>query len=566
MTARTYRDLRPTFGDRGMWTTPHVLRRRAETHGDKVYLDCPEESRTWTYGEIHEAAARVAATLAAAGGDPGDRLLVMLPNSSMFIRTWLGSAAAGMVEAPINTAYRGQFLEHQASTVRPKLAVIDGAYAERFVESRQACSSIERFWVAGGNAGEGIAALRGAGFEAEPWDALEASKPGEPVEVSPRDLASIFFTSGTTGPSKGVMMPQAQMYFFADECVSLTRLTDADTYMVTTPLFHGNAQFLAAYPALVAGARFVLHSRFSASRWIDQVQASGATVTNFVGVMMDFVFKQPPRPDDADNDLRCIFAAPTAHSILAEFKARFGVEAFVEVFGLTETSMPILSPYGEDRPPGAAGLAAEDWFDVRLVDPETDEEVGVGELGELAIRPKVPWTCSMGYYAMADKTAEAWRNLWFHTGDGLRRDAQGWYYFVDRLKDALRRRGENISSYEVEQALLGHPDVAECAVVAVKADVEAGEDEVMAWLVASAPIDPAELWTWAETRMPSFAVPRYLEFVDQLPKTPSERVQKVKLRERGVTAATHDREAAQADPPAGTRRFKGAAPPMASGR
>jgi crotonobetaine/carnitine-CoA ligase len=337
------------------------------------------------------------------------------------------------------------------------------------------------------------------------------------------------------------MMPQAQMFFFADECKSLTRLTDADTYMVTTPLFHGNAQFLAAYPALVAGARFVLHSRFSATRWIDQVRDSKVTVTNFLGVMMDFVWKQERRPDDAHNDLRCIFAAPTAYSIIDDFKERFGVEAFVEVFGLTETSMPILSPYGVDRPAGAAGLMVEDWFEVRLVDPETDEEVPVGELGELVIRTKVPWTCSMGYYAMPERTAEAWRNLWFHTGDGMRRDEDGWFYFVDRLKDALRRRGENISSYEVEQALLGHPSITECAVVAVKAEIEAGEDEVMAWMVTSDPIDPAGLWSWAERRMPSFAVPRFLEFVEELPKTPSERVQKVKLREMGVTESTHDR-------------------------
>ena len=538
---RTYRDIRPTFADRSTWTTPQVLAHRAASHGAAVYLDCPEEGLTWTFAEMYESARSSGGYLGGSGGAPGDRLLVMLPNSSMFIRTWLGSQVAGMVEVPINTAYRGQFLEHQASTVQPKLAVIDGAYAERFVESQSACESIQRFWVAGPDADAGIAVLRAAGWQAEPWDALEASEPAEPASVAPHDLASIFFTSGTTGPSKGVMMPQAQMYFFADECVSLTRLTDADTYMVTTPLFHGNAQFLAAYPALVAGARFVLHSHFSASRWIDQIRDSGATVTNFLGVMMDFVWKQEARPDDADNDLRCIFAAPTAYSILDEFKARFGVDAFVEVFGLTETSMPILSPYGEARPAGAAGLAASDWFDVRLVDPETDEEVAVGELGELAIRTKVPWTCSMGYYAMPDKTAEAWRNLWFHTGDGLRRDADGWYYFVDRLKDALRRRGENISSYEVEQALLGHPDITECAVVAVKADIEAGEDEVMAWIITSAPIDLGELWAWAETRMPSFAVPRFIEIVDDLPKTPSERVQKIKLRDQGVTPTTHDR-------------------------
>ncbi len=541
MAMRTYRDIRPTFPDRSTWTTPQVLAHRAASHGGAVYLDCPEEGLTWTFAAMFESARRVAGALAASGGAPGDRLLVMLPNSSMFIRTWLGAQVAGMVEVPINTAYRGQFLEHQASTVGPKLAVIDGGYAERFVESKPACESIQRFWVAGAEAAAGIALLRGAGWEAEPWDALEAAAPAKPVGVAPHDLASIFFTSGTTGPSKGVMMPQAHMYFFADECVSLTRLTDADAYMATTPLFHGNAQFLAAYPALVAGARFVLHSRFSASRWIDQIRGSGATVTNFLGVMMDFVWKQEARPDDADNRLRCVFAAPTAHSILDEFKERFGVEAFVEVFGLTETSMPILSPYGEDRPAGAAGLAAADWFEVRLVDPETDEEVPVGELGELAIRPKVPWTCSTGYYAMPDKTAEAWRNLWFHTGDGLRRDAQGWYYFVDRLKDALRRRGENISSYEVEQALLGHPDIAECAVVAVQAGIEAGEDEVMAWIVASAPLDLGELWAWAETRLPAFAVPRFIEIVDDLPKTPSERVRKIMLRERGVTATTHDR-------------------------
>lgn len=544
-TIRTYEGLRPTFPDRDTWTTTQVLAHRADSHGDSIYLDCPEEERTWTYRETFEAARRVAGTLAEAGGVPGERLLIMMPNSSMFIRTWLGSQVAGMVEVPINTGYRGQFLEHQASTVQPKLAVIDGSYAERFVESRAACETIERFWVAGPDTDAGITTLREAGWEAQPWDVLETSEPAEPAEVSPRDLASIFFTSGTTGPSKGVMMPQAQMYFFADECVALNRLTDADTYMVTTPLFHGNAQFLAAYPALIAGARFVLRSRFSASRWIDQIRDSGATVTNFLGVMMDFVWKQPARPDDAVNNLRCIFAAPTAYSIIDEFKERFGVDAFVEVFGLTETSMPILSPYGEDRPAGAAGLAVDEWFDVRLVDPETDEEVPVGELGELVIRTKVPWTCSMGYYAMPDKTAEAWRNLWFHTGDGMRRDADGWYYFVDRLKDALRRRGENISSYEVEQALLGHDDILECAVVAVKADFEAGEDEVMAWLVTSKPIDMNALWAWAETRMPAFAVPRFIEVVDELPKTPSERVQKVKLRERGVSETTHDRQTSQ---------------------
>ena len=269
-------------------------------------------------------------------------------------------------------------------------------------------------------------------------------------------------------------MPHSQMYFFGQEVVSLTRLTSDDTYLTCTPLFHGNAQFMAAYPAFVAGAAVVVRPKFSASRWVDHLRENNVTVTNLIGVMMDFVWKAAPRPDDTDNSLRCVYSAPTASSVLKQFMARFDIEAFVDAFGLTETCAPILSPYGEIRPPGAAGLVASDWFEIRLVDPETDREVPTGEIGELVVRYKQPWTCSLGYYGMPEKTVEAWRNLWFHTGDALRRDADGWYYFVDRYKDALRRRGENISSYEVEQALLGHPAVAECAVIGVPADVDAG--------------------------------------------------------------------------------------------
>jgi crotonobetaine/carnitine-CoA ligase len=257
--------------------------------------------------------------------------------------------------------------------------------------------------------------------------------------------------------------------------------------------------------------------------------------------MMDFIWKQDRREDDADNPLRVVFAAPTAATLVQPMKERYGIEAFVEVFGLTETSAPIISPYGEDRPAGAAGLAADEWFDVALVDPNTDEEVAVGEIGELVIRPKVPFICSLGYYNMPDKTVEAWRNLWFHTGDALRRDEDGWFYFVDRFKDALRRRGENISSYEVETSILAHPAVVETAVIAVPASTEAGEDEVMAYVITQGELTAEELWEHCDSRIPSFAVPRYLRFVDELPKTPLQRVQKAKLRELGVTDDTHDR-------------------------
>ena len=552
MNQRSYDQFRPSFADRRHWNSPHVLRHRAETHGDRVYLDVPWTGESYSYSETLDLAERVARNLLAAGAIPGDRLLIMLPNCSAYILAWLGSSLARLAEVPINTAYRGSFLEHQARTVAPRLALVDPAYAERFAESAESVRTVERFFLAGGTAGERAAAsatLREAGFAVSAWEVLLAEVPaGGAADLPPvrhADLGSVFFTSGTTGLSKGVMMPHAHMYLFADQCVSLTRLSDADVYMSAGPLFHGNSHFLAAYPALIAGARYVLQERFSAGAWSRQIRDSGATVTNFVGVMMDFVWQQPRRPDDADNDLRCVFAAPTASGILEGFKKRFGTEAFVEVFGLTETCMPILSPYGEDRPPGAAGLANRDWFDVRLVDPETDEEVPAGELGELVVRARHPWTQSVGYYNMPEATREAWRNLWWHTGDGMRRDAEGWFYFVDRLKDAIRRRGENISSYEVEQALLAHPDVAEVAVVAVPADQEAGEDEVLAVIVAEpgAGIDAAALWAFAEKRLPYFAVPRYLRFIAELPRTPSEKVRKVELRAAGVGAGTgtHDR-------------------------
>ena len=539
---RTYTDLIPTFADRAEWTVATVLNRRANENPDATFLIAPEEERRWTYGQIREESHRVADSMFARGASAGERVLIMATNSSQFVRTWLGTGISGLVEVPINTAYEGEFLRHQANVTGPRWAVIDDAYAERFVRLRSSLDSIEHFWVIDrGSGDQAISMLIEAGWTAANWDELLDGKVRDFAIPAASDLASIFFTSGTTGPSKGVAMPHAQMYFFADEVVSLTRLSSADTYMTVTPLFHGNAQFMAAYPALVAGASLVIRSKFSASRWVDQVREEGVTVTNFIGVMMDFIWKQEPRDNDADNPVRAVFAAPTASSILAGFQERFGIEAFVEVFGLTETSAPILSPYGELRPAGAAGLLASDFFDIRLVDPDTDEEVPAGEVGELVVRPKFPWTCSMGYYGMPEKTADAWRNLWFHTGDALKRDDEGWYYFVDRYKDALRRRGENISSYEVEQAVLAHPAVQECAVVAVAAEVEAGEDEVMAVIVADADLDPDGVWEYCMGRIPEFAIPRFIRIVDELPRTPSEKIQKSVLRAAGITSDTHDR-------------------------
>lgn len=544
---RTYDDLVLRFPDRTQWNLPAVLRAQARRLPDKVYLRVPATGETRTFAEIAHVAGAIAGGLHARGAQPGDRVAIMAENSTEYIEAWFGSAVAGLVEMPMNTAYIGVFLEHQVRLVEPRFAVVDPTFAERFAASREECRSIERFFVLDRDgADEAMTALRRAGWDVEPFAALRLDRPlDDPPDIDPTSLGAIFFTSGTTGLSKGVMMSNSQLHFYSEQGASLTKLTERDVYMSVGPLFHGNAQFLAAHPALIAGAEFVLQKRFSATRWAAQLEESGATVTNLVGVMMSFIWDQPTTGRDANNELRCVFSAPTASSIADAFKKRFGIEALVECFGMTEISLPVLTPYGEDRPAGAAGLLVADWFDVKIVDPETDEELPVGEVGELVVRNKVPFTMCSGYFKMPEATSAAMRNLWFHTGDGVRRDEEGWYYFVDRLKDYIRRRGENISSFEVEQPILEHPDVEECAVIGIKSSVEGGEDDVMACIVprAGALPDPAALLEWCRERLPAFMLPRYIRFVDQLPRTPTEKIQKVKLREMGIDASTFDSQA-----------------------
>jgi crotonobetaine/carnitine-CoA ligase len=544
-----YEDLVPYDADWTRWTMPHVLRRQAAERGDRTFLIAPEEGpdAQWTYAQVLAEAERIGGGLRAAGVQRGDRVTIMARNSSRFCLTWFGTSIADIVQAPVNTAYEGDFLRHQVTLVEAEWVVCDDTFVDRFIAIADELPLIRKFWVIDtGELDAALERLRAAGWDAVPWEQLREASRWTGPEPDARDLTSIYFTSGTTGLSKGVSMSHAHQYFFAEVTRCMTRFEEDDTYLAQLPLFHGNATYMAIYPAMISGGRAVLRSRFSATRWIDQVREHDVTVTNFLGVMMDFVWKQPPRPDDADNRLRAVFAAPTASSIVDEFRTRFGIEAFVEIFGTTETGAPIITPYGRPRPAGAAGLLADKWYDVALVDPETDVEVTVGQVGEFVVRPRHPWICSLGYYNMPEKNAEQRRNLWYHSGDALRRDADGWYYFVDRLKDAIRRRGENISSYEVEQVVLSHPAVTECAVIGVAADEEAGEEEVMAVVVTNAPVRPEELWDWCTGRVPAFAIPRFVRFVDALPRTPSEKLQRNVLRDEATSAPeVHDRASIQ---------------------
>ena len=354
----------------------------------------------------------------------------------------------------------------------------------------------------------------------------------------------IMYTSGTTGPSKGVLMPHGHCYVFGLGTVEALALTPSDRYFICMPLFHANALLMQLIGSLIAGAEVVVAEWFRATSWLEEVRAARATVTNGLGVIPEFIFRQPPTDRDRDHHLRAMMAVPIADDWGAAFQQRFGVP-FLQGFGMTECNIPAYTRLGEPLVPGCAGYLLAEWFEVAIVDPASDAPLPPGEVGEITVRPKVPGVFMAGYFHMPEKTVEAWRNLWFHTGDAGRVDDLGRLHYVDRIKDCIRRRGENISSFEIEQVLNAHPAVAESAVVGVKVAGAGGEEEVMAHVVLApeAAVDLRELLDWCTPRMPYFAVPRFLEIVTgELAKTPTGKLQKVPLREAGITAATWDRE------------------------
>jgi crotonobetaine/carnitine-CoA ligase len=340
-------------------------------------------------------------------------------------------------------------------------------------------------------------------------------------------------------------MPHGHCYVLGLGLAEATALTPADRYFICMPLFHANALLMQLIGSLIAGAQVVVADRFRASTWLEEVRAAEATVTNGLGVIPEFIFRQPPTDRDRDHRLRLMMAIPIAAEWGAPFEERFGVP-FMQGFGMTECNIVAYTRPGDPLVPGCAGYPLVEWFEVGIVDPETDAPLPPDRTGEIVVRPRIPGCFMAGYFRMPDKTVEAWRNLWFHTGDAGRLADLGRLHYVDRIKDCIRRRGENISSFEIEQVLNTHPAIAEAAVVAVKVAGAGGEDEVKACVVpaAGAAIDPVALLDWCTPRMPYFAVPRFVEVLTgELPKTPTGKLQKTSLRAAGVTAATWDREA-----------------------
>jgi crotonobetaine/carnitine-CoA ligase len=505
-----------------------LLQERAALTPDRRFVVVAESERT--FAESLERTARLAGALRESGIGVGDRVACLSENRAELLDLIPACAWLGAVVVPFNAAARGATLQHLLASSRPKAFAAETSLAGA-LDGLSLPAEVERLWAL--DAG-------GAEWGSRPVEPLPAlAEPVPAHDAKPGDTAAILFTSGTSGPPKGVCCPHAQFVWWGVNTAAVLGVGPDDTLYTCLPLFHTNA-LNTWVQALVHGCGFVLGPRFSASRFWERLVASGATVTYILGAMASILAKRVPGPEDRAHRVRIALAPATPAELHAVFRERFGME-LVDGHGMTETNL-VLGPRDGEQRPGLMGRVMPG-FHARVVD-EDDEEVPDGTPGELVMRADEPFAFATGYWGLPEETVRAWRNLWFHSGDRVVREPGGWFRFVDRMKDAIRRRGENISAWEVEQAIGLHADVE--GVAAVPVPSELGEDEVMVFVVpvAGARIDPAALVAHCEGRLARHAIPRYIEFVDELPLTENGKVRKFVLRERGVSAATWDREAA----------------------
>jgi crotonobetaine/carnitine-CoA ligase len=490
-----------------------------------------EAGGSWTYAELRRRVRRRAAGFQRLGVSRGDHVALWMPTSADALEAFYAINYLGAVFTPFNTAFRGRILEHVIDNAQARLMIVHADLVERL--NGIDTSTLETLVICGaGRSGEAssLSAVAFADTEGEEG-ALEPL--GSPIE--PWDLQSIIYTSGTTGPSKGVLSSYMHLYSNAGPD-TWTMVTGEDRFLVNSPIFHIGGMGLPAV-MLARGGSIVLSEGFSTDRFWDLVRRTECTAVFLLGVMATFLLKQPPGPGDLDHKVRLAFMVPLTDGAPA-FRERFGVDIFT-IFNMTEISSPIVSEANPVRT-GTCGKPRPG-VEVRLVDAN-DVEVALGSVGEMIVRTDRPWAMNSGYNRMPQATAAAWRNGWFHTGDAFRQDEDGYFYFVDRVKDAIRRRGENISSFEVEVEVCAHRDVREAAVIG--APSEYGEDDVMAVVapVPGAAVDPVDLFHFLKGRLPYFMTPRYIRVLEELPKTPSAKVMKAQLRGEGVTADTWDSE------------------------
>lgn len=517
---------------------PHSVSRWAKVKPDAPAIQ-PVGGKPLSYRELDQIARSWAAALARIGVKRGTHVGTLLPNGERAQFAFLGIGWLAAIEVPVNTALTGALLQYVLHNADTEVLLVLRQDLQRVLEQCATLPRLKIIVVLDGDAPQHGGAVRMVGGE----EFLVGVEPDMNLAGPEyRDIAAIMYTSGTTGPSKGVLLPWATIYQTWSGAPQ-DMLAEGEGIYCTLPLVHNSGRSCLLY-ALNKGARFVWRERFSGGDFWNDLRSTGCTAASLVGPMLQFLHAQPPQANDADNPLRSIFCGPLIADVEA-FKKRFDVRVATG-YGMTEIGL-ILQTGWEHGPWQNCGRLRTDYPhpEVRIVN-EFDEPLAPGQSGELVVRVAAPWALSPGYYDMPEKTADAWRNGWFHTGDVMRCDADGWYYLIDRLKDSIRRRGENISSYEVESVVARYPGVIECAAIAVPAEL--GEDEVMVVLLVNDPsaFDYAKFFAWVDGQLPKFMCPRYAEAMAELPRNATtQRIKKYELRARGISAATRDRQAAK---------------------
>jgi crotonobetaine/carnitine-CoA ligase len=528
-----------SVGDR--WAVGEVLDTQADRLGDKVCVYFQDEPVT--YAEMTQRSNALANGLAGLGLERRQCVAILMENSAEMVYTMFGAHRLGAIEVAINSAYKGEFLRHQLGNCEAGIVVVDDHLAPRVLAIAGELPDLRKVVV------------RSTGAEKVRFDAprnisiidmdelIESSQGSVPSAVAPRwdDPCSIVYTGGTSGPSKGVLLTQNYLVMFAKQMGRAWEQSEDDVMYSPLPLFHLNAKGITVFGSILAGGCGVLDRKFSVSGTWDRVRRYNATGVSLLGSMFVMLWNLPESPSDADLPIRAMIGAPVPPELHLRIEERYGCRIVVP-YGLSEAAPLTLLTTAHEPTIGSSG-PVNPLFEVRLLDDD-EREVAVGEVGEVVCRPRQPHVMFEGYYRNAEATVACYKNMWFHSGDLGRFDEQMNFYFVDRKKDAMRRRGENISSFEVEAAVRTHPAIADVAAHAVPSEFSEDDVKICAVLKEGRELTAIELMDHCVENMPYFAVPRYIEFLDDLPRSPVARVLKYVLRERGVTSQTWDREAA----------------------
>jgi carnitine-CoA ligase len=477
-----------------------------------------EDGSCWTRSDALREANAAANELRRAGVTQGSIVAAALPNGEAYLRTWWGAAMLGAAVVPLNTAYRGQMVRHVMSLAQPTVVVTTPDFRPHLAD---------------------VAADTGS-LLLDPSEIIGSDHSPAPLDrpIEPWDPISLALTSGSTGPSKLVRVTYAHSMNSGQVNFTLFGIGEADTYLADLPMVHVSALYFV-HAAVGNGTRISVRTRPALDSYWEVARDAGATVSQLYSTMVTHLDAQADRGSERGHALRVVVTVPLPPDPEG-FATRFGIEHLAIGYGSTEIACPIARSPDDPLPRGSTGRLLPGW-EVRLVD-ENDLEVPSGAVGQAVVRSDRPWLVTTEYVGDPVATAEAWRNGWFHTGDLLRRDDDGTYYFVDRIRDAIRRRGQNISSYEVETVVRSYPGIVDVAVVAERSDVDA-EDEVKAWITVEdgVTIDFADLLRFCTNDMAHFMVPRYFEVADEFPRTQSAKIRKQELRDRGSSSATWDR-------------------------